>query len=120
MKILIIGDCHGKKPELPEEDFDLVLAIGDICGGTDEMRSAMFQSIDDERPWHEIYEGDAEEAVRDSISKGKEILVDLDSLGVPVFIVPGNWDWTGEGSEWSFWTIKDIHRCWRILITFTT
>lgn len=102
MKILIIGDCHGKRPEIPEEDFDLVLAIGDICGGSEEMRSAMFQSIDDERSWYEIYGDGAKEAVKESIREGKEILEVLNSLGPQVLIVPGNWDWSAEDSEWSF------------------
>jgi len=103
MKALIIGDCHGEMPEIPEEGFDLVLCVGDICGGTDEMRSTMFESMDTEEDWYELFgEEKAKEAVKSSIGDGKQILGELDSLGVPVFVVPGNWDWTGENSDWSF------------------
>lgn len=103
MKILVIGDCHGQKPEIPEEDFDLVLAVGDICGGTNEMRNAMFESIDSEEQWYEIMgREDAREAVNNSIEEGRNILEQLNSLQTPVFIVPGNWDWTGNSSDWEF------------------
>ena len=104
MKALIIGDCHGERPEIPEnEEFDMILAVGDICGGTDEMRSAMFRARDEEKEWQEIFgEEEARREVEKSIEEGREILEQLDSLGVPVLIVPGNWDWTGENSEWEF------------------
>lgn len=104
MKILVIGDCHGEKPEIPEnEEFEIVLAVGDICGGTDEMRSAMFEARDEEKEWYEIFgEEEARREVKKSIEEGKEILEKLNSLDVPVYIVPGNWDWTGENSEWEF------------------
>ncbi|MFB6199510.1 MAG: metallophosphoesterase, partial [Candidatus Nanohaloarchaea archaeon] len=75
MKILIIGDCHGEKPEIPDEEFDLVLAVGDFCGGNDEMRSAMFEAIDTGKEWYEIFGvEEAKEAVEESIEEGKEIL----------------------------------------------
>lgn len=103
MKALIIGDCHGEMPDIPDEGFDLVLCVGDICGGTDEMRSTMFEAMDTEKEWYELFgEEEAEEAVESSIEEGKEILSELNSLGVPVFVVPGNWDWTGENSDWNF------------------
>lgn len=103
MKILVIGDCHGKKPEIPDEDFELVLAVGDICGGTDEMRTAMFDSINSEKPFYEIRgESKAKKAVEESIEEGKQILETLNNLGKPVYIVPGNWDWTGINSDWDF------------------
>jgi Icc-related predicted phosphoesterase len=103
MKALIIGDCHGEMPDIPEEGFDLVLAVGDICGGTDEMRSTMFEAMDTDKEWYELFgEEDAKKEVKKSIKQGKEILEELNSLGMPVFIVPGNWDWTGENSDWAF------------------
>ena len=103
MKALIIGDCHGEMPEIPKEGFDLVLCVGDICGGTDEMREAMFQAIDSGKTWYEIFgEEEARKAVEGSIEEGREILSCLNDLGVPVLVVPGNWDWTGENSDWVF------------------
>lgn len=104
MKILVIGDCHGEIPEIPEkEEFDMVLAVGDICGGTDEMRSSMFKARDEEEEWWELFgEEEARREVDKSIEEGKEILEKLDNLGLPVLIVPGNWDWTGENSDWKY------------------
>ena len=51
MKILVVGDCHGRKPEIdkPAQEADLILATGDICGDSEEMREAMFESIDIDR-----------------------------------------------------------------------
>lgn len=103
MNALIIGDCHGDVPDIPKEGFDLVLCVGDICGETDEVRNTMFEAMDTEKEWYELLgEEEAKKAVKSSIQEGKEILDELDSLGVPVFVVPGNWDWTGENSDWDF------------------
>ena len=103
MDILVIGDCHGKRPDIPANNFDLILIVGDICGGSNDVRSAMFEAINEEQEWYEIYgEERAKKAVKSSIEEGKDILAELNSLEVPVLIVPGNWDWTGENSEWGF------------------
>ena len=103
MKILVIGDCHGEVPEIPETSFDAVLAVGDICGGTDEMRKYMFEAIDSEKYWYELMgEEEAKEEVKASIREGHKILQKLESLGVPVYVVPGNWDWTSEDEGWEF------------------
>jgi hypothetical protein len=53
MKLLLVGDCHGELPDIPGEEFDAVLAVGDVCGGNDEARSAMFESIGADEEWHE-------------------------------------------------------------------
>lgn len=103
MRILVIGDCHGRKPEIPDTEYDMVLAVGDICGGTDEMRTHMFQAIDSENRWYELMgEEKAKREVEKSIEDGREILEQLNNLQVPVFIVPGNWDWSREQSDWKF------------------
>lgn len=48
MELLVVGDCHGKAPEISTEaeKADVILATGDICGDSSQMREAMFQSID--------------------------------------------------------------------------
>ncbi|MEF8880867.1 MAG: metallophosphoesterase [Candidatus Nanohaloarchaea archaeon] len=103
MQALIIGDRHGEMPEIPEEGFDMIMAVGDICGGADRMRSTMFEAIDNEKEWYELFgEEEVKRSVKSSIEEGKEILSELNSLDVPVFVVPGNWDWTGENSDWKF------------------
>ncbi len=31
MKILVIGDLHGRKPKIHFKDFDCIIQIGDVC-----------------------------------------------------------------------------------------
>lgn len=105
MKILVVGDCHGVSPDLDDmgEEADLILATGDICGDSDEMRNAMFSAMDTEKRWYDVLGREkAAEAVKASIDEGEEVLEYLNSFGKPVFIVPGNWDWIGEEESWSF------------------
>ena len=104
MKILVVGDCHGVKPDLGDqaEKADLVLVTGDVCGDSDKVREAMFKAMDSEKMWYDVFgRKKAEKAVEKSLEKGREVFEYLNSLGKPVFVVPGNWDWTGEES-WSF------------------
>lgn len=105
MKILVVGDCHGVKPEIEEEagDADLILATGDICGDSEKVRKAMFKAMDTEKMWYDVLGREkAEEAVEKSIAEGRKVLEFLNSFGKPVFLVPGNWDWTGEENQWEF------------------
>ncbi len=30
MKLLLVGDCHGELPDIPGEELDAVLAVGDV------------------------------------------------------------------------------------------
>jgi len=111
MQILVIGDCHGEMPEIPDSNFDLILAVGDICGGTDEMRKYMFEAIDSNQTWYELMgEEKAKKAVKASIREGHQILEKLDSLGVPVYAVPGNWDWSQENNDWRFLEDKGFEK----------
>jgi Icc-related predicted phosphoesterase len=104
MKILVVGDCHGVKPDIEEvRDADLILATGDICGDSDEVRNAMFKAMDSEKMWYDVLgREEAKKAVEKSIAEGREVLEYLNSFGKPVFLVPGNWDWTGEENQWEF------------------
>lgn len=104
MNILLVGDCHGKIPSIVDEDFDIVLAVGDICGESEEARTAMFESMDKDKEWYELLgEDKAKKIVKQSLEEGEEVFRHLSSFDVPVLVVPGNWDWTGEiYSDWSF------------------
>lgn len=104
MKILVVGDCHGRKPEIKEavEEADVILATGDICGDSDEVRDAMFQSIDADREWYEILGREkARKTVEKSLQEGEEVISYLNSFEKPVFLVPGNWDWIGQ-DDWRY------------------
>lgn len=99
MKILVVGDCHGVKPDVGREaeEADIILATGDICGDPADVRDAMFRSMEENEDWWSILGRDrAEEKVLQSLEEGREVLEYLDSFGKPVFLVPGNWDWIGE------------------------
>ncbi|MFB6242142.1 MAG: metallophosphoesterase [Candidatus Nanosalina sp.] len=105
MKILVVGDCHGVKPDVDEagESADVILAVGDICSDSDRMRDAMFASMDSEKEFYDILGREkAKEAVERSLKEGEEVLGYLDSFNTPVFVVPGNWDWNGEEEGWEF------------------
>lgn len=104
MRLLLVGDCHGKTPEIEEKEFEAILAVGDICGDSEEARNAMFQSTEKEKAWHEILGKEkSKEIVKQSLKEGKKVLDHLNSFNVPVYIVPGNWDWTGKiYEEWNF------------------
>lgn len=100
LKFLIIGDLHGAIPKIHTniDDIDAIIAPGDFCG--DDIRSyykKLFElikergddtlNLDDVCPkWKQkIYE-------IKSFRKGRKVLKYLNSLGKPVFLVPGNWE----------------------------
>ncbi len=105
-KFLIIGDLHGAMPKLffKKNDFDAIIAPGDFC--SDAPRKYMFQSlklwlekkIDIE--WYEIVgRKKALKMFKKSLKDGRKVLEYLNSFGKPVFITPGNWDWTAHEEE---------------------
>ncbi len=111
VKFLIVGDLHGNKPKIYYDGFDAIIAPGDFC--SDAPRKYMFQSLREHlknpetaREWYEIVgRRKAREMVKKSLADGREILEFLNSFDVPVYIVPGNWDWThtrGKESDWNF------------------
>ena len=109
MKILIIGDLHGQKPKIHFKDFDALIAPGDFC--SDAPREYMFQILrkylenpDFDGDWIDIAgKKKAKEMVKKSLKDGRKILEYLNSFGKPVFVVPGNWDWTGgKDEDWKF------------------
>jgi Icc-related predicted phosphoesterase len=103
MKILVIGDLHGRKPKITSKDFDCIVQIGDIC---DDRKLSPYWRL-----WFHLLKelgddaSDAEELIlsdvgeegykkleRDSLIEGRKILEYLNSFGKPVFFIPGNWD----------------------------
>src|SRR3989344_4055067 len=128
MRFLILGDLHGKEPKIFYSDFDAIISPGDFC--SDNLKKYMFKSLKENTknstnvPWYKsIGEKKAKELIKESISDGRKVLKKLNSFNVPVYIVPGNWDWTkDEISEWVFLkkdnysgmirglkNIKDVH-----------
>ena len=108
-KYLIVGDLHGNKPKIHYKNFDAIIAPGDFC--SDKPRKYMFQALkeqlknpDSKITWQELVgKEEAKIMIKKSIGDGREILEQLNSFGVPVYIVPGNWDWTkNKRSFWDF------------------
>ena len=119
MKFLIIGDLHGNRPKLYFKGFEAIIAPGDFC--SDALRTAMFQAlqlrIKDPKSkvmwWDITGKRKAEAMIRKSLSDGRKILTYLNSLGVPVYVLPGNWDWT-KNLESKFAYLRQDH--WKFLI----
>ena len=102
MKFLIIGDLHGNVPAIMSKDFDAIIAPGDFC--SDAPRMHMFAALkeqlknkDSKVTWYDLVgKRKAKAMVKQSLKDGRKILEYLSSFNVPVYLVPGNWDWTGK------------------------
>jgi len=104
MKCLIIGDLHGKKPKIHFKNFDAIIAPGDFCSDT-ELRpylKSWFEHINNPKIKVKLYSDDFirkyvgkrkwNRLNKISLNNGRKILEFLNSLGKPVFLIPGNWD----------------------------
>lgn len=110
MKFLILGDLHGAMPKIHFKQFDAIIAIGDFC--STPMRQYMFQAITERQKdpnskiqWYDITgKKKAKELINEGLKAGRDILVFLNSLKVPAYIVPGNGDYTSvSDSKWDFY-----------------
>ncbi len=106
MKFLIVGDLHGNMPKLHFKGFDAIIAPGDFC--SDATRPFMFQAMREstkEKPvkWYDLLgRKEAKVMIKQSLADGRKILERLNEVGVPVYAVPGNWDWVGRDLDWSY------------------
>ncbi|MCX6750886.1 MAG: metallophosphoesterase [Candidatus Pacearchaeota archaeon] len=103
MKILVIGDLHGRKPKIHFRDFDCMVQVGDVCDDR-EFRPFIkkwFRLIKkdrnsapgmDELIIKKIGKRRFNEMEKRSLLRGRKILKYLNSFKKPVFFVPGNWD----------------------------
>ncbi|HIH23408.1 TPA: hypothetical protein HA251_00065 [Candidatus Woesearchaeota archaeon] len=115
MKFLVIGDLHGAMPCIPSEKFDAIIAPGDFC--SDEAKGFMFQALKErladpkkDTQWYDIAgRKNARAIIKRSLADGRRVLEFLNSQGVPVYVVPGNWDWTGKefGPEVKGWPFAE-------------
>ncbi len=108
VKFLIIGDLHGAMPIMHAKDFDAIIGPGDFC--SDESKPLMFESLKkqlknpkNKTTWYDICgKRKAKIIIKESLKNGRKVLEYLNSLNVPIYITPGNWDWTGEESNWDY------------------
>lgn len=115
MKLLIVGDLHGNIPTIYYKQFDAIIAPGDFC--SDEPRKYMFEALNirmrnpkSKIRWYDLVgKVKTKEMIEKSIKDGRIILEKLNSLNVPVYVVPGNWDWTIEKEETKWDYLKQDH-----------
>ncbi len=119
MKFLIIGDLHGQMPTIHFKGFDAIIAPGDFC--SDAPRQYMFEALkkhlEDPKSkvqWYDIVgKKEATKMIQTSLADGRKVLEFLNSLNAPVYVTPGNWDWTEDkNNRWKF--LKQDH--WKSLI----
>jgi len=115
MRILVIGDLHGRKPIIKNKNFDVTVFVGDVCDDREvsPLLKELFRArkkgkmLDEEEFLIEKVGGkkELEKIYKRSLKKGNEILQYLDSFGKPIFMVAGNWD-----QSYGETRIKDINK----------
>jgi Icc-related predicted phosphoesterase len=116
----VVGCLHGRKPRIRTKKIDAIIATGDFCH--DKIRKYFFASLRDHQPWWKHAGGKprALKLLRQSFLRGRKILQQLNAVGLPVFVLPGNWDfplsdaWVKRaGLTWAnlIKGLKNIHDC---------
>jgi len=119
MKILVIGDFHGKFSEklrklVKREKIDLVVSVGDFFPFS--YRELFFKHSyeKDVEVWDVVGKKKLQEVIKKDLKKGEEVLKKLDKIGVPVFTVIGNLDYASvndsydeKASDWK-WVEQDF------------
>lgn len=106
MRFLIIGDLHGKLPKFYFKSFDAIIVPGDICSdegmrdGYTEFYKHKIENPHSKKQWFDFVGiKKAKKIAKASITKGEKILKLLDKQNVPVYFIPGNWDWPKNRSD---------------------
>jgi len=100
MKILAIGDFHGKFPGklkriAQSKEIDLILCTGDFADA-DKIRKLIFKNWTD-KPWYEqIGIKKAKQIEKESFDSGLNVLNELNKLNKKVYVVFGNSDFYRE------------------------
>jgi Icc-related predicted phosphoesterase len=98
MRILVIGDFHGKFPSklkerLSRESFDVIVSTGDFCHNKELERLFFRYAYGTDIGLGEfIGKRKNNELERKNLLAGFKVLKVLNSLGRPVMAVTGNWD----------------------------
>jgi len=98
MKILVVGDFHGRFPKkfeqiIKKENVDLVISLGDFAPF--HYRELWFEHCygKDVELWEVIGKKKYKELVMKDLAAAERVLKVLDKLPVPVYTVMGNIDW---------------------------
>lgn len=103
MKLLCVGDLHGRKPKIHFKDFDAIIFVGDVCsdeeiGPIKDMWVRYLEENPDFPVGMDIFiafekgEKGIKKLEKKSLQEGRKIMEYLNSFGKPVYMVPGNWD----------------------------
>lgn len=104
MKILAIGDLHGRKPKIHFRDFDCIIQVGDVCDDREikpyikkwfvTIKKDEVNTPSDSDKFIEKMIGlkGLRKIEKNSLEVGRKIMEYLNGFGKPVFFVPGNWD----------------------------
>jgi len=94
MKILAIGDFHGRFPEKLKREArkaDLIISPGDFAN-TDKIRKVVFKHWTSKKWWEVIGEKKAKKLEKESFYSGVRILKDLNRIGKKSYVIWGNGD----------------------------
>jgi len=98
MKILAIGDFHGKFPEKLKKEArkaDFIISLGDYANA-DKIRKLIFKNWTD-KPWYEaVGMKKAKKMEKESFDSGLNVLRQLNSLKKQVYLIWGNTDFYKE------------------------
>jgi len=119
VKIVAVGDLHGKFPKISHKDFDYILSVGDFSPSLsrdlifEHIRKRMEDPDYDGEWWDPIGEKEADRRSKAEMERGREILEKLASYGKPVITIPGNTDATerwGPENHFSKFMIKGLKK----------
>jgi Icc-related predicted phosphoesterase len=109
MKILVIGDLHGQLPKMHFKEFDAVICVGDFCSSSriwkifKKSYKQFIENPADYTEWYDIVgKKKAKRLVKESLDDGRKVLKALNNLNVPVYAIPGNWDFTDKDNDWKY------------------
>ena len=97
MKILVVGDFHGKLPmglKKLAKGVDLIVSVGDYFPFSYRDLFFEYSYGTDKELWEVIGKKRVKEFILKDLKNGEKVLKSLDRLGVPVISVVGNIDYT--------------------------
>ncbi|MBI4139559.1 metallophosphoesterase [Candidatus Woesearchaeota archaeon] len=126
MKMLAVGDLHGQIPVITFKEFDAIILPGDFCSdrGKEYIWKAMKWNAKNPKKekkwWSFCGKKNAEKIILQNINSGRKVLEKLSKYNKPIFVVPGNWDYTGEakGRALRGWKIQETNFYEKIINEF--
>lgn len=99
MKILAVGDFHGKIPRflkkiIKKENPDVIISPGDFCSFVERKIWFKYCYGTDKELWEIIGKKKHNEYLRRNRLSGKKVIHYLKSLNIPLYTVTGNIDYT--------------------------